>query len=142
MKKDILAIRELFNYFYLLRKSKKAKKHDDRWIHFGLRISWFGKIWKVINLREEDIGEEDLVKQARIIEKIKPINSYLKELDLHEIIYPSIDKKTKRSYLLVYTPLFKYFTLLRFIKFSLIISLITYLILNFSSILVYLSNLV
>jgi len=125
MNKLILAFRDISNYFFILRKIRKAK-NSEKWLSLNLNVDWIGRIWTIINLRNEDLGEDELVKKARVVEKIKPINSYLLELGLSEIVFPAIEQKTPRSYLLVYSPLFSVITLWRFLSFTIIMGLLIY----------------
>lgn len=106
-----LAIRELINWSYIRRVAKK-NKHNPTWQSFGLRVDWVGRIYTVLNLRKEDTGDDELVKKTRLLEMMSPLNKYLKTLDLHEIMFPAMEKKSDRSYLIVYSPLFKNFTIL------------------------------
>ena len=51
------------------------------------------------------MGEEEVVRNWRAMEAMRPINDYLTTLDFKEIIYPSIEKiPNSRSYLVVYSP--------------------------------------
>lgn len=118
-----LYFREILNYFYI-RKIIKKEKNTETWNVLNLRSDWIGRIYTVINLRKEDLGEQDEVKRFRLGEMMKPINSYLRSLYLHEIIYPAIEQLSEQSYLIVYSPLFNKFTLLRTIKYIIVITVI------------------
>ncbi len=118
-----LYFREILNYFYI-RKIIKKEKNTETWNVLNLRSDWVGRIYTVINLRKEDLGEQDEVKRFRLGEMMKPINSYLRSLYLHEIIYPAIEQLSEQSYLIVYSPLFNKFTLLRTIKYIIVITVI------------------
>lgn len=118
-----LAVREIVNFFYIKRTAKKKLK-DPTWQSFGLRVDWVGRIYTVLNLRKEDLGDEEIVIRTKLIERMSPINKYLKTLDMAEIIYPSLEKITERSYLLVYSPIFKHFTILYLIRILFIIAML------------------
>lgn len=107
--------KDISNYVFIRRKLRKARK-TETWEKLGLDYDWVGRVWTVINLRQEDVGEETLVKKARVIEKIKPINTFLYEQEIGEIIIPAVEPKTERSYLIVYYPKFEYLTTWRAIK--------------------------
>jgi hypothetical protein len=115
MNRTKLIFREISNYFYLKRVIRRESRNLDPanpWIKFKLRSNWIGRIYTVLNLREEDMGEEILVQNWKATEKMKPINEYLEKLDLQEIVFPSIEKVPEtRSYLVVYSPLFRHLTL-------------------------------
>lgn len=118
-----LAAREVLNYFFIKRVARKTKK-TSTWQSFGLRVDWVGRIYTVLNLRKDDVGDDDLVKKTKLLEMMSPINKYLKSLDLHEIMFPAIEQKSDRSYLIVYSPLFNHFTILYFFRILLILSAI------------------
>jgi hypothetical protein len=109
MKRAKLILREIRNYFFLRSVlSKEIKDPNSRWQTYNLRKNWFGRIYTVISLREEEDGEEDVVKNWMAMERMRPINDYLTEIGLQEIIFPSIEKiPDSRSYLIVYSPIFK-----------------------------------
>jgi len=70
----------------------------------------------VVSLREEETGEEELVKSWFAMERMRPINDYLMSLGLTEIVFPSIEKiPDSRSYLVVYSPLFRETTMMWFV---------------------------
>ncbi len=112
MKRTRLILREIQNYFFLKKIIKSCKSQpSSRWNQLNLRNDWLGRIYTVVNLREEDMGEEPFVQDFKATQLIKPINEYLASLDLTEIIFPSLEKiPDSRSYLIVYSPLFKQFT--------------------------------
>ncbi|MCK9575378.1 MAG: hypothetical protein WC979_00880 [Candidatus Pacearchaeota archaeon] len=140
MKKSIreyrlyLATREVINFFYIKRTARK-NKNTPTWQSFGLRVDWVGRIFTVLNLRKEDVGEEEIVRRTRLLEMLSPINKYLKTLDLHEIMFPAIEKKTDRSYLIVYSPLFKEFTVLYFLRIMFILGILITCLIKISTIL-------
>ena len=113
MKRLKLIKREILNYFFLLRVlNREASNPESKWNSFSLRKNWFGRIYTVVSLREQDMGEEPLGRNWKAMEMMKPINEYLSSLDLQEIIFPSIEViPDTRSYLIVYSPLFKELTL-------------------------------
>jgi hypothetical protein len=119
MKRARSIFRELQNYFFLKKVIKREARNSDptaQWNVFKLRANWFGRIYTIISLREEEMGEEEMVRNWIAMERMKPINDYLMGLGVHEIIFPSIEKiPDSRSYLIVYSPLFKETTLSWFI---------------------------
>jgi hypothetical protein len=123
-RRIFLAYREIVNFFYIKRTAKRESK-TATWQSFALRVDWVGRIYTVLNLRKEDIGDEDLVKRTKLLEKMVPINKYLSSLDLSEIVFPAMEQVSDRSYLVVYSPIFKNFTLLYAIRILLIIAVLT-----------------
>lgn len=108
MNRTRAIFREIKNYFFLRRVfNRESKNPDSQWQTFKLRKNWYGRTYTVISLREEEDGEEELVKNWIAMERMRPINDYLTSLGMHEIIFPSIEKiPNSRSYLIVYSPLF------------------------------------
>jgi hypothetical protein len=115
MKRLKLISREISNYFFLrkvLKRESGTMNLDSPWVRFGLRKNWYGRIYTVISLREEDMGEEPLVRNWKAMEMMRPINDYLTSLDLQEIVFPSIEQIPEtRSYLVVYSPIFNALTM-------------------------------
>lgn len=120
MKKSF---RELKNWFYIKRTIREEKrKPNSMWNVYKLRNNWFGRIYTVLSLREEDMGEELILQNWKIIEMMKPINEYLSSLDFNEIVFPSIERiPNSRSYLIVYSPLFRHLTIWKIILFILVV---------------------
>jgi hypothetical protein len=114
MKRTKLIFREILNFFYLkkvLRRESASKDPESPWNKYNLRYNWYGRIYTVLSLREEDMGEEEVVRNWKAMEMMRPINTYLSSLDFQEVIFPSIEYVPgTRSYLVVYSPLFKELT--------------------------------
>lgn len=138
-----LAILKFFNvlkdvkiYRDYLKIVDKESKNSPVWSRKNLRKDWFGRIYTVINLPPEVIFSADLPKEARpsfVMSEIKPINEYLKSLNIEEIITVGMEpiKDTNdESYLVVYQYVFRELSWIWIFRFILEISLITFLILN------------
>jgi len=109
------AWRELMNFFFVRRVIKRNQK-TDKWKSFKLRSGWLNQIYTVINLRKEDMGEEEDIRKMRVIEKIEPMNRYMEDLNLAEVMSIEFnDIDDTRSYLIIYWPLWNYFSLWRLI---------------------------
>jgi hypothetical protein len=124
--KIYLYVREIINYIFIRRTIKKQLK-TEQWKSLQLRADWVGRIYTVLNIRKEDVGETDTVKRAKVFELMIPVNTYIKSLDLHEIVFPAIEQISDQSYLVVYSPIFKIFTILRTLKYMLYIGALVYL---------------
>lgn len=112
MKRIKLIVREINNYFFLRQVLRKEEKTSELWKKFNLRRNWYNRIYTVISIREEDMGEEVIVQNWKAMEMMRPINEYLTNLGLQELIFPSIEAiPDSRSYLIVYSPLFRELTL-------------------------------
>lgn len=115
IQRRIQGFREVRNWFFI-RKTIKQQKKTQSWEDFGLRNGYVGQIFTVINLRKEDMGEEEMVQRMKVIQKMEPMNRYIESLGLSEIVYPEIVKLPEsRSWLVVYWPLWQHFSLWRFI---------------------------
>lgn len=113
MKRFMSIIVEIKNYLYLLKTVKKEMRNPlSDWGKHNLRVNWYGRIYTVRSLREEDMGEEEIVRNWKAMEMMRPINDYLTGIGLQEIIFPSIERiPDTRSYLMVYSPIFKELTI-------------------------------
>lgn len=113
MNRFRLIVKELQNYMFLrkvLRKAEAAKR-DSLWKRYKLRRNWYGRVYTVVSLREEDMGEEAVVRNWKAMEMMRPINEYLSTIGLQEIIFPSIEEiPNSRSYLIVYSPIIEHLT--------------------------------
>jgi len=110
-----LGLFEIRNWFFVRRTTRK-NRGSEQWKKFGLRTGWVGQIYTVISLRKEDMGEDQTLQRMRVIERIEPMNKYLESLGMSEIIYPDMVKlEDTRSWLIIYWPLWNYFSLWRFI---------------------------
>lgn len=104
-------IKEIRNYLFL-RKRVKESISSQSWEALNLRFDWLtGRIYTIVNLPLDFPNLPDLTRKAYIIEEVKAINAYLAYLNLHEIVETDEPKKVDDfNYLLVYKPLFRYFT--------------------------------
>lgn len=104
-------IRDIRNYFYLRRVTKREMLNSPIWAKNNLRADWIGRIYTVMNLPPEVTMAPDLPKElwpAYLIEQSKGLNEYLTSLNLHEIIIPEYKEiEGSTSYLLVYYPYFR-----------------------------------
>jgi hypothetical protein len=119
-----------------LKTIDKESKNSPIWVRKGLRIDWFGRIYTVVNLPPEVIYSADLPKEARpsfVMNEIKPINDYLKAINIEEIITLGIEpiKDTnEEAYLVVYQYVFRELSWMWIFRFIIEIGLIIFAILN------------
>lgn len=103
-------ITDIRNYFFV-RKTIKNNMGSIEWDKFKLRVDWVGRIYTVINLPPEVIYSPDTpeeIRPAYVIEESRPLNEYLTNLGLSEVILPEITPIPKSvSYLITYTPSFQ-----------------------------------
>ena len=117
-------ITDLRNWVYIKSTIKREIKNTKSdWYKFNLRSNWYGRTYTVVSLREEDMGEEEIVQNWKAMEKMRAINDYLATLNFTEIVYPSIEKiPNTMSYLIVYSPLLKNVSITKLIySFSILI---------------------
>lgn len=121
-----------------LKIVKKESTESPIWARRRLRKDWFGRIYTVINLPPEVIFSVDLPKESRpsfVISEIKPINEYLKSLNLEEIITVGIESvagTNDESYLVVYQYVFRELSWMWIFRFFAEISIILFLLFHFN----------
>jgi len=110
--KVVRITREIRNYFSLLSTLDNASM-TDKWKELKLRKDWVGQTYTVISLREEDMGEMEEIQQMKVLNAIRPINEYLSDLHLAEIIIPTVNREEgTRSWVVKYVPKFDEFSIL------------------------------
>ena len=106
-------IKEISLYREYIKQIKSEEINSPLWSRFNLRRDNLNRIYTVINLPPEVLMSNDLPKEARpsfVLNEIKPINGYLKSLNLEELLTLWIDpvKDTNQeSYLVVYQFVFR-----------------------------------
>lgn len=100
-------IKDINNYIYLKRITKRESLNSPIWAKNNLRVDWIGRIYTVMNLPPEVTLSPDMPREvwpAYLIEQSKGLNDYLTSLNLHEIIIPEYKEiPDTTSYLLVYS---------------------------------------
>ena len=128
-------IKEIKLYRDYSRIIKNEEKNSQTWKRINLRKDNLNRVYTVINLPLQVLASVDLPRESRpsfVVQEIKPINEYLKSLNLEEIITMWVEpvKGTdEESYLVVYQFLFRYITwlwILRFISEITLLSLVVY----------------
>jgi hypothetical protein len=109
-------IKEIRLYREYSRIIKKEEKESPMWKRKNLRRDSLNRVYTVINLPLQVLASVDLPRESRpsfVVQELKPINEYLKSLNLEEIITMWIEpvKGTDdESYLVVYQFLFRSIT--------------------------------
>ena len=98
----------------------------------GLRIDWLGRIYTVINIKEEFRNQPDLVQQSVVFKELKPANDILMRYGLSDYAYPEIVKvEDSFSFLVILYPETDYFNFWRWlwntIFLGIVITLLTWL---------------
>ncbi len=114
MKRLFRVLKELNNYFFLLRTINKVKNSKEwKGQKYQLRTNWVGTIYTIMNLPPEVFNSEPVYERNYIIEETKPINNYLASLNLTEILrlgVKKINREDTEAYLVTYKPLFNNFS--------------------------------
>lgn len=97
--------------FYRAARSIEADLEKE-----GLRVDWIGRIYTVLNLKEEAMQQPELVQQSMIFQELKPVSDILMKYGLSNEAYPTIEKISDRGYLIVLYPDNDYFVLVRFLS--------------------------
>lgn len=113
MFKLLRVLKEISLYREYIKQIRSEKLNSPLWSRNNLRMDYLNRIYTVVNLPLEVLMSNDLPKEARpsfVLNEIKPINAYLKSLNLEEILTLWIDpvKGTNdESYLVVYQFVFR-----------------------------------
>lgn len=96
----------LFKELRLLYKYRKASRSlTDELEANGLRVDWLGRIYTVINLKEELLTQPELMQQSFVLSELKPITQFLMKYGLADSSFPEINKiEGSQSYLVVLYP--------------------------------------
>jgi hypothetical protein len=109
-------IREIFLFKEYLKQITNEEKNSVVFQKHNLRIDWVGRLYTVINLPKEVTESPDLPRDSRpafVLEDIKPINDYIKSIQLEELVtlvFKPIPGTNDDSFLIIYTFLFREFT--------------------------------
>jgi hypothetical protein len=85
--------------FYLAARSLESEFEKE-----GLRVDWIGRIYTVMNLKEEAMQQPELIQQSMIFQELKPVSDILMRHGLSNEAYPAIERLSDRSYLVVLYP--------------------------------------
>lgn len=130
MIKLFKVIKELKIYRDYLKIIKKESQDSPLWARRNIRVDWVGRIYTVVNIPPQVVYSVDLPKEARpsyVISEVKPINDYLKSLNLEEVLTVYIDQipgSNEESYLVVYQYVFRNLSWLWVLRFLAEVSII------------------
>lgn len=96
----------LFSELRLLYKYRRATKSlVDVLAESNLRVDWLGRIYTVINLKEELLQQPELMQQSFVLSELGPITQILMKHGLADSSFPEIQKiEGSSSYLVVLYP--------------------------------------
>jgi hypothetical protein len=127
-------IKEIRLYREYRRIIRKEELDSPRWAKAKLRRDWIYRIYTVINLPPQVTMSPDFPEESKpsfVMSELKPINEYLKYLNLEELLtmgIEPIEQTQNNSWLIVYQFLFRHLTWLWIFSFILQITLIILLI--------------
>jgi len=105
MKDIILYWPRFFREAWYTRKYYKAVKSiEDELTENNLRVDWIGRIYTVINIKEELIQQPEVIQQSYVFQQLGPINKILVKYGLSNDAFPEISKIDQQSYLVVLYP--------------------------------------
>lgn len=112
MKNTLLYWPRFFKEAWITRKYYKAVKAvEPELIAAGLRVDMIGRIYGVVEIQNEFLGQPDLVQQSLVFQQLGPINDILIKYGLSDLSYPEISKiPGSAQYLVVLYPDNDYFT--------------------------------
>lgn len=131
-------IKEIALYREFTKQIKSEELNSPLWSRKNLRRDYLNRIYTVINLPPEVLLSNDLPKEARpsfVLNEIKPINDYLKSLNLEEILTLWIDPvkgTNEESYLVVYQFVFRELSWIWIFRFIIQLGVIGFVILKWS----------
>lgn len=108
---------------------KGANQIKDQLNEIGVRVDWIGRLYTVLNLKDEALQQPELVQQSMIFQSLSPINEVLLKNGLSDFSFPEISKISNRSYLVVLYPEndnFNIYSFLRNVLFAISFGLIVY----------------
>lgn len=97
--------------YYRAVRSVKAELEEA-----GLRVDWIGRIYTVINLKEEFINQPELVQQSSVFQQLKPVSETLLKYGLSNEAFPEISRINQTSYLVVLYPENDHFNWISFLR--------------------------
>lgn len=82
----------------------------------GLRIDWIGRIYTVINLKDDFLNQPEMVQQSFVFQQLKPVSDILLKYGLSNDAYPEIRKINAAAFLVVLYPENEYLTIIDMLK--------------------------
>ena len=93
MKNALLYWPRFFKEAWITRKYYNAVKAvEPELTAAGLRVDYIGRIYGVVEIQNEFLGQPDLVQQSLVFQQLGPINDILIKYGLSDLSYPEISK--------------------------------------------------
>lgn len=118
MKDVLLYWPRFFKEAWINRKYYNAVKSIEKELtEQNLRIDWIGRIYGVMEIKEEFVNQPEIVQQSIVFQQLAPINELLMKYGLSDLSYPDIRKiPGTDQFLVILYPENDYFNLASFIK--------------------------
>ena len=118
MKDALLYWPRFFREAWINRKYYKAVKSIESELNAeNLRVDWIGRIYGVMEIKEEFANQPEMVQQSIVFQQLSPINELLMKYGLSDLSYPDIRKiQGTNQFLVILYPENDYFNLTSFIR--------------------------
>lgn len=132
-------IKEIRLYRQYTKIIRDEELNSPKWSRANLRRDWIYRIYTVVNLPPQVTMSQDFPEESKpsfVMSELKPINEYLKYLNLEELLTMGInpiENTSNNSWLVVYQFVFRQITWLWILRFTLQIILLILLIFYYFS---------
>lgn len=132
-------IKEIRLYREYTKIIRDEELNSPKWSRANLRRDWIYRIYTVVNLPPQVTMSQDFPEESKpsfVMSELKPINEYLKYLNLEELLTMGInpiENTSNNSWLVVYQFVFRQITWLWILRFTLQIILLILLIFYYFS---------
>jgi len=118
MKDTLLFWPRFFNEAWITRKYYNAVKSIEPELNkSNLRIDWIGRIYGVVEIKEEFRTQPEMIQQSMVFQELGPINEILLKYGLSDLSYPEISKIPETNqFLVVLYPENDYFNTISFLR--------------------------
>lgn len=118
MKNALLFWPRFFKEAWITQKYYKAVKSIEGELNTSnLRIDWIGRIYGVVEIKEEFRTQPEIIQQSMVFQELGPINNILMKYGLSDLSYPEISKIPETDqFLVVLYPENDYFNITSFIR--------------------------
>jgi hypothetical protein len=118
MKDALLYWPRFFREAWINRKYYKAVKSIEAELNAeNLRVDWIGRIYGVMEIKEEFANQPEMVQQSIVFQQLAPVNDLLMKYGLSDLSYPDISKiPGTNQFLVILYPENDYFNLTSFIR--------------------------
>lgn len=112
---------------FMFKYRKAANTIKPQLEEVGCRVDWLGRIYTVVNIKEEFRSQPDVVQQSIVFQALAKPNEVLLKNGLSDVTYPEIEKiKDSAGYLVIMYPENENFNLIKFIINSIFTGFIIY----------------